>query len=138
PIAEGPEIERKPMSKPGSSFIPPRLTKHHGFMLTSASRTGSQKPMAMPGLRPHRHSGRSGLSGSGRFEGQISSPPTEIGNRHDQQMSVIGLTKLPVHLPGPASAAAGVAAASVSPARMAASLRSGLIAPAASSLEPRF
>src|SRR3546814_12667829 len=73
-------------------------------MLTSASRTGSQKPMAIPGRSPQRQSGRSGLSGSGRFEGQIFSPPTEIGNRHDQQISVIGLTKLPVQRPGPASA----------------------------------
>jgi hypothetical protein len=40
------------------------------------------------------------LSGSGRLDGQILSPPTEIGNRHDQQMSVIGLTKLPVQRPG--------------------------------------
>src|SRR3546814_1423195 len=66
---------------------PPRLTKHQGFMLTSASRTGSQKTMAIPGRSPQRQSGRSGLSGSGRFEGQIFSPPTAIGNRHDQQIS---------------------------------------------------
>ena len=51
------------------------------------------------------YSGDAGLSGSGRFEGQISSPPIEIGNRHDQQMSVIGLTNLPVQRPGPAAAA---------------------------------
>src|SRR5690606_14834822 len=99
-----------PMSKPGSSFIPPRLTKHHGFMLTSASRTGSQKPIASPVLRQHRLPGDSGLSVSGRSEGQIFKPPTEIGNRHDQQMSVIGLTNLPVQRPGPASACAGLAA----------------------------
>src|SRR3546814_12265627 len=91
--------------------MPPRFTKHHGFMLTSASRTGSQKPMAIPGLRPHRHTGRSGLSGSGRLDGQMSSPPMELGNRQDQQMSVIGLTKLPVQRPRPASAIAGVAVA---------------------------
>ena len=75
------------------------------------SRTGSQNPMAMPGRKPHRHSGRVGLEGSGRLDGQILRPPTEIGNRHDQQMSVIGLTKLPVQRPGPASALAGVASA---------------------------
>ena len=73
-------------------------------MLTSARRTGSQNPIAIPGLRPHRQTGRSGLSVSGRSEGQIFKPPTEIGNRHDQQMSVIGLTNLPVQRPGPASA----------------------------------
>src|SRR3546814_4685033 len=94
-------------------------------MLTSASRTGSQKPMASPGRSPQRQSGRSGLSGSGRFEGQIFSPPTEIGNRHDQQISVIGLTKLPVQRPGPASALAGLASASPRPAsRLAARRRS--------------
>src|SRR3546814_16518813 len=84
-------------------------------MLTSASRTGSQKPMAIPGRSPQRQSGRSGLSGSGRFEGQIFSPPTEIGNRHDQQISVIGLTKLTVQRPGPASALAGLASVSTRP-----------------------
>src|SRR3546814_18425643 len=87
--------------------MPPRFTKHHGFMLTSASRTGSQKPMAIPGLRPHRHNGRSGLSGSGRLDGQMSSPTMEIGNRQEQQMSGSGLKKLPVQRPGPASAIAG-------------------------------
>jgi hypothetical protein len=33
-----------------------------------------------------------------------------MGNRHDQQMSVIGLTNLPVQRPGPAEAWAGVLA----------------------------
>src|SRR3546814_17303578 len=98
------DLERKPISKPGSSFIPPRLTKHQGFMLTSASRTGSQKPMAIPGRSPQRQSGRTGLSGSGRLEGQIFSPPTEIGNRQDQQNTVIGVTQMPGQRPGPASA----------------------------------
>jgi hypothetical protein len=41
---------------------------------------------------------------SGRLDGQIFRPPIEIGNRHDQQMSVIGLTNLPVQRPGPAAA----------------------------------
>src|SRR3546814_463284 len=104
--------------------MPPRFTKHHGFMLTSASRTGSQKPIAIPGLRPHRHTGRSGLSGSGRLDGQMSSPPIEIGNRQDQQISVIGLTKLPVQRPGPASAMAGVA---VAKPRMAASMSASFL-----------
>src|SRR3546814_20687667 len=85
-------------------------------MLTSASRTGSQKPMAIPGRSPQRQSGRSGLSGSGRFEGQIFSPQTEIGNRQAQQISVLGLTKLPAQRPSPASATAGMANARQRPA----------------------
>jgi hypothetical protein len=44
---------------------------------------------------------------SGRLDGQIFRPPIEIGNKHDQQMSVIGLTNLPVQRPGPAEAWAG-------------------------------
>ena len=69
-----------------------------------------------------------GLSGSGRLEGQISSAPIEIGNRHDQQISVMGLTKLPVHLPGSPPAAAGVARASETVASTAArSLRKAFI-----------
>jgi hypothetical protein len=47
---------------------------------------------------------------SGRLDGQIFSPPIEIGKRHDQQMSVIGLTNFPVQRPGPADAWAGVLA----------------------------
>ena len=54
----------------------------------------------------------------------MSSPPIEIGNRHDQQMSVIGLTKLPVQRPGPASAIAGVA---VARPRMAASMSASFL-----------
>ena len=65
----------------------------------------------MPGRKPQRQTGRAGLLGSGRLDGQIFRPPTEIGNRQDQQMSVIGLTKLPVHRPGPAAALAGLASA---------------------------
>ena len=95
------------MSNPGSILSPPRLTKHQGFMLTSASRTGSQNPIAMPGRKPQRHTGRVGFLGSGLLDGQISSPPIESGKRQDQQMSVIGLTNLPVQRPGPASARAG-------------------------------
>src|SRR3546814_2825898 len=89
--------------------------------------------MAIPGLRPHRHTGRSGLSGSGRLDGQMSSPPMEIGNRQDQQMSVIGLTKLPVHRPGPASTIAGVA---VARPRMAASMSASFLKSDIRSEEP--
>jgi hypothetical protein len=64
--------------------------------------------MAMPGRKPHRQTGRAGLLVSGRLDGQILRPPIEIGNRHDQQMSVIGLTNFPVQRPGPAEAWAGV------------------------------
>jgi hypothetical protein len=63
--------------------------------------------MAMPGRKPQRQTGSAGLLVSGRLDGQIFRPPTEIGNRHDQQMSVIGLTNLPVQRPGPADACAG-------------------------------
>ncbi len=56
------------------------------------------KPTEMP-MRgsgsEHAQIGEAGLLGSGRPLGQIFSPPTESGKRHDQQTSVIGLTNLP-------------------------------------------
>jgi hypothetical protein len=57
---------------------------------------------------------------SGRLDGQILSPPIEIGKRHDQQISVIGFTKCPVQRPGPEAAAAGEGAAVMASARPAA------------------
>src|SRR3546814_13503088 len=91
------------MLTPGEIFVPPRLAKHHGLIVTSASLTGSQKPIATP-MRgrgePHAQIGRSGLSVSGRSEGNIFSPPPESGKRHDQHTPVTGFTNLPVHFPG--------------------------------------
>src|SRR3546814_2140364 len=81
------------MLNPGESFLPPRLAKHHGFIVTSASLTGSQKPIATPmrgSGEPQAQIGRSGLSVSGRSDGKIFSPPTERGKRQDQHTSVTG------------------------------------------------
>src|SRR3546814_2461294 len=86
---------------------PPRLGKHQGFMVTSARRAGSQKPTEMP-MRgrgsAQAHMGDAGFFASGRPLGQIFHPPTDSGNRHDQQTSVIGLTHFPLTL-GPAASA---------------------------------
>ena len=38
---------------------------------------------------------------TGVSDGQIGNAPIDIGNRQPQQISVIGLTKCPVHTPGP-------------------------------------
>ena len=86
------------MSNPGAMRTPPRLGKHQGFIVTSASRTGSQKPTEMPILGsglPQKQIGEAGLLVSGRPLGQILRPPTESGNRQDQHTSVIGLTNFP-------------------------------------------
>src|SRR3546814_6220820 len=80
---------------------PPRLGKHQGFMVTSARRAGSQKPTEMP-MRgrgsAQAHMGDAGFFVSGRPLGQIFNPPTDSGNRHDQQTSVIGLTNFPLQV----------------------------------------
>src|SRR3546814_4033241 len=84
---------------------PPRLGKHQGFMVTSASRAGSQNPTEIP-MRGNGSAqaqiGEAGLFVSGRPLGQIFRPPTERGNRQDQQTSVIGFTNLPLQV-GPAA-----------------------------------
>src|SRR3546814_379635 len=88
---------------------PPRLGKHQGFMVTSARRAGSQKPTEMP-MRgrgsAQAHMGDAGFFVSGRPLGQIFNPPTDSGNRHDQQTLVIGLTNFPLQV-GPAASARG-------------------------------
>src|SRR3546814_20760702 len=102
------------MLNPGEIFLPPRLAKHHGFIVTSASLTGSQKPIATPmrgSGEPQAQIGRSGLSVSGRSDGKIFSPPTERGKRQDQHTSVTGFTNLPVHFPGVPSMPAALAIA---------------------------
>src|SRR3546814_12950333 len=68
---------------------PPRLGKHQGFMVTSASRAGSQNPTEIP-MRGNGSAqaqiGEAGLLVSGRPLGQIFRPPTDRGNRPDQQI----------------------------------------------------
>ncbi len=99
------------MLKPGLILTPPRFGKHQGLVVTSTSRTGSQKPTAIP-IRgrgdPQAQIGSVGLlSVSGRPLGHILRPPTESGNKQLQQTSVIGLTNFPVQDPGTSSARAG-------------------------------
>ena len=68
---------------------------------------------------PHAQTGRLGFLVSGRLPGQMCAPPTDSGNRHDQQTSVIGLTNLPVQLAGSALAGAGSSAnAAIMPSRV--------------------
>lgn len=125
------EIWPLPISKPGEIFAPPRFTKHHGLVETSARRTGSQNPAAIP-MRgtgaPQAQTGRPGLGVSGRPLGQMFNPPTDIGNRHDQHTSVIGFTNLPVHLDG-ACAAAGSASIAAMAARNATAARRNAFMP---------
>jgi hypothetical protein len=51
-------------------------------------------PMRGKGFR-QAQTGKIGLSVSGFEDGQIGIAPTVNGNRHPQQISVIGLTKPP-------------------------------------------
>src|SRR3546814_17898100 len=95
------------MSKPGAIRMPPRLGKHQGFIVTSASRAGSQKPTEMPmrGIgSAQAQTGDAGLFVSGRPLGPILRPPTDRGKRQDQQTSVTGLTNLQLQV-GPAASA---------------------------------
>jgi hypothetical protein len=71
----------------------------------STSRTGSQNPIEIPGTGTfaltHAQIGEAGFFVS-RFFGveplPIFIPPIEIGSKHPQQMSEIGLTKCPLHV----------------------------------------
>ena len=85
---------------PGSIVRPPRLGKHQGVRVTSISLAGSQTPRERPmrGMgRPQRQMGEDGLGRSGAPVAlPMVSGPMEIGNRHSQQTSEIGLTKRPV------------------------------------------
>src|SRR3546814_13771249 len=91
---------------------PPRLGKHQGFMVTSASRAGSQNPTEIP-MRGNGSAqaqiGEAGLFVPGRPLGQMLRPPTEGGKRQDQSTSVIGLTTSPCQV-GPAVWALGAEA----------------------------
>ena len=84
---------------PGSMVRPPRLGKHQGARDTSISRAGSQTPRESPirGIgEPHRQIGEDGLAVSGAPDAlPMEIGPIEIGSRHSQQTSVIGLTKPP-------------------------------------------
>jgi hypothetical protein len=76
-----------------------------GVLVTSTSRTGSQKPIDTPGIVMlfliHKHKGAPGFFVS-LFLGTLPFPilmlPIEIGIKHDQQISVTGLTKCPLHV----------------------------------------
>ena len=76
------------------------MGKHQGARETSTSRAGSHRPSASPirgvGL-PQKQNGEAGLGVSGApVAPPMSIGPIEIGNRHSQHTSVIGLTKRPV------------------------------------------
>lgn len=81
--------------------MPPRLTIHIGDLVTSTSRTGSQKPIGIPGTgtaipglgQKHSKFRAEGVSAIGLPA--IFTPAIVIGNRHFQQTSVIGFTKRP-------------------------------------------
>src|SRR5258708_4499323 len=95
---------------PGSRFSPPRDGRQNGLRTVSTCRAGSQKPIEMPivALAPQLHNGLLGLpplsSCPPKFA--IVALPMVIGRMHDQQMSVIGLGNLPVHVAMDADAAA--------------------------------
>ena len=83
--------------------MPPRLGKQYGFFVTSINLNGSQNPTLRPILTKggarmgHEHIGDEGFFVSGLLEGQTETEPIEIGNKQDQQMSVMGLTNFPPH-----------------------------------------
>ena len=86
--------------RPGSMVSPPRFGKHQGFRVTSMRRAGSQTPSDRPmrGIGvPQKQIGEPGLGVSGAPDAlPMEIGPIEIGNRHSQQTSEIGLTKRPV------------------------------------------
>ncbi|WPY01944.1 hypothetical protein Trichorick_01868 (plasmid) [Candidatus Trichorickettsia mobilis] len=74
----------------------------YGVLVISTSLTGSQNPIEIPGTGTlalvHKQSGELGFLVSlffGVLPLPILKPPIEIGSKHDQQTSVIGLTNLP-------------------------------------------
>lgn len=81
---------------------PPKLVIQYGVLVTSTKRTGSQKPIDIPGVGifalVHIQIGLLGFLVS-LFLGAIPLPifmlPIEIGNMQDQHISVMGLTNLP-------------------------------------------
>ena len=79
---------------------PPRLGKHQGARETSISLAGSHTPSESPmrGIgEPQKQIGEDGLDVSGAPEAlPIRIGPIEIGNRHSQHTSEIGLTNRPV------------------------------------------
>ena len=79
---------------------PPRLGKHQGARVASTSRAGSQTPSERPmrGIgEPQRQIGDPGFGVSNTPETlPMVIGPIEIGNRHSQQTSEIGLTNRPV------------------------------------------
>ena len=81
---------------------PPRLGKHQGARVTSISLAGSHTPSESPmrGIgEPQRQIGEDGLGVSSTPETlPMEIGPIEIGNRHSQHTSEIGLTNRPVQL----------------------------------------
>ena len=79
---------------------PPRLGKHHGARETSISRAGSHTPSDRPirGIGvPQKQIGEDGFGVSGAPAAlPIRIGPIEIGSRHSQHTSEIGLTNRPV------------------------------------------
>src|ERR1700694_316698 len=81
--------------------MPPRLTRQKGLRVTSTWRAGSQNPMARPmriGAPGQMQIGLAGFSISSCPKVATRAAPIEMGITHDQQMSVIGLANLPVHV----------------------------------------
>jgi len=77
--------------------MPPRETIHPGVRVTSTSLTGSQNDTGMPILGKgvvHLHKMLLGLLVSSSLEDTLR-PPIVMGNKQDQQMSVIGFTNRP-------------------------------------------
>src|SRR5258708_2070857 len=80
---------------------PPIFTMQKGTRVTSTRRTGSQNPTGMPGTRPgmgglgHQQGIWLGLSVSCLPPAFTFTGPIVIGNRHDQQISVMGFTNRP-------------------------------------------
>ena len=81
--------------------MPPRLTRQNGLRVTSTCRAGSQNPIARPmriGAPGQMQIGLAGFSISSCPRLATVADPIEMGITHDQQMSVMGLANLPVHV----------------------------------------
>jgi hypothetical protein len=95
--------------------VPPNETIQNGLVVTSAILKGSQNPMGIPILTPHWQKKSFDSEGVGfLFTSATFIPATDNGNKHFQQISVIGL----MNLPAQTELACSVLAQTINPANV--------------------